>query len=307
MLTPDGLPREHAYSAIISRRVTDSKLEWPPLTIITNSMQPEPEVSPLEQALVQQGVDYSTTSLTESVTQGKFCIVLIGPQESVLREPQAEEFASLKRVFLESEGVLWITQGVYSGRGNPDPNLVLGLVRTIRAEQGDTKIHTLDLDTENVISPEKRSVLFTSMLKRIFETSEDGDTQLENELVERGGVLMIPRLVKDKTLNSHGSLPVPQEIESQLFHQPRRPLKAEIKTPGLLDSIYFIGDESISSNLGDGEVEVAVKASGLNFRDVMTALGQIAQYPLGIECAGIITSIGRGVRSVSVGDHVIVS
>ena len=307
MLTLDGLPREHAYSAIISRRVTDSKLGWPPLTIITNSMQPEPEVSPLEQALVQQGVDYSTTSLTESVTQGKFCIVLIGPHQSVLREPQAEEFASLKRVFLESEGVLCITQGVYDSRGNPDPNLVLGLVRTIRAEQGNTKIHTLDLDTENVISPEKRSVLFTAMLKRILGTSEDGDTQLENELIERGGVLMIPRLVKDKTLNSHGSLPVPQEIESQLFHQPRRPLKAEIKTPGLLDSIYFIDDESISSNLGDGEVEVAIKASGLNFRDVMTALGQIAQYPLGIECAGIITSIGRGVRSVSVGDHVIVS
>ena len=52
---------------------------------------------------------------------------------------------------------------------------------------------------------------------------------------------------------------------------------------------------------------MAVKASGLNFRDVMTALGQIAQYPLGIECAGVITSIGRGVRPVSVGDHVIVS
>lgn len=307
MLTPDGFPREHAYSAIISRRVTDSKLEWPPLTIITNSIQPEPEISPLERALVQQGVDYSTTSLTESVTQGKICIVLIGLQDSVLREPQAEGFAALKRAFLESEGVLWITQGVYEGRGNPDHNLVLGLVRTIRAEQGDTKIHTLDLDTDNVISSEKKSALFISMLKRIFETSEDGDTQLENELVERGGVLMIPRLVKDKTLNSHGSLPVPQEVEPQLFHQPGRPLKAEIKTPGLLDSICFIDDESVSSTLADGEVEVAVKASGLNFRDVMTALGQIAQYPLGIECAGVITSIGRGVRSVGVGDHVIVS
>lgn len=270
-------------------------------------MQLDPEISPLERALVQQGVNYSISSLTESVTQGKFCIALIGLQESVLREPQAEEFAALKRAFLESEGVLWITRGAYDGRGNPDHNLVLGLVRTIRAEQGDTRIHTLDLDTENFISPEKGSVLFTSILKSLFEKNEDSDTQLENERVERGGVLMIPRLVKDETLNSHGSLPVPQEVEPQLFHQPGRPLKAEIQTPGLLDSIYFIDDESISSTLADGEVEVAVKASGLNFRDVMTALGQIAQYPLGIECAGVITSIGRGVRSVSVGDHVIVS
>lgn len=52
---------------------------------------------------------------------------------------------------------------------------------------------------------------------------------------------------------------------------------------------------------------MAVKASGLNFRGVMTALGEIAQYPLGIECAVVITSTSRRVRSVSVGVHVVVS
>ena len=259
-------------------------------------MQPHPELPPLQRALVQQGVNYSISSLKESVTQGNFAIVLSDRLDSVLREPRAEEFAALKRAFLGSEDILWVIQGAYDGRGNPDHNPVVGLVRTIRAEEGDAKIHTLYLDTENIIPSEKRSVLFTSILKRLFTKNHDGDSQLESELVERGGVLMIPRLVKDKTLNSHGSLPVPQEIESQLFHQPGRPLKAEMKTAGLLDSIYFIDDESISSTLGDGEVEMAVKASGLKFRDVMTALGQIAQYPLGIECAGVITSIGRNVR-----------
>lgn len=55
-----------------------------------------------------------------------------------------------------------------------------------------------------------------------------------------------------------------------------------------------------------GEIELEVCASGLNFRDVMGALGM---YPgelgaLGSECAGVVTQLGRGVRNVALGDRV---
>ncbi|MDP7726347.1 type I polyketide synthase [Mycobacterium sp. TY814] len=57
--------------------------------------------------------------------------------------------------------------------------------------------------------------------------------------------------------------------------------------------------------LGRGQVRVAVGAVGVNFRDVMLALGM---YPgvaeLGVEGAGVIVEVGPGVTGLSVGDAV---
>ncbi|HVB37700.1 MAG TPA: zinc-binding dehydrogenase, partial [Vicinamibacterales bacterium] len=59
-----------------------------------------------------------------------------------------------------------------------------------------------------------------------------------------------------------------------------------------------------------GEVEVEVRATGLNFRDVLKALG-VMPLPsegdaggLGDECAGIVSAVGAGVTDVRAGDAV---
>ncbi len=65
---------------------------------------------------------------------------------------------------------------------------------------------------------------------------------------------------------------------------------------------------------GDDEVEVAVEASGLNFRDVMWMLGLLpddiledgfAGPTLGLECAGIVIRCGSKVGNFKVGDRVV--
>ncbi|MDE3155379.1 MAG: SDR family NAD(P)-dependent oxidoreductase [Acidobacteriota bacterium] len=60
-----------------------------------------------------------------------------------------------------------------------------------------------------------------------------------------------------------------------------------------------------------GEVEIEVRATGLNFRDVLKALG-VMPLPaegdaggLGDECAGIVSAVGPGVTHVQAGDPVI--
>ncbi|KZS62298.1 type I polyketide synthase [Mycobacterium ostraviense] len=59
------------------------------------------------------------------------------------------------------------------------------------------------------------------------------------------------------------------------------------------------------SELSTGQVRVAVAAVGVNFRDVLVALGM---YPgggeLGIEGAGVVVEVGPGVSGVAVGDAV---
>ncbi|MDT5222473.1 MAG: polyketide synthase 7, partial [Mycobacterium sp.] len=59
------------------------------------------------------------------------------------------------------------------------------------------------------------------------------------------------------------------------------------------------------AELAAGQVRVAVSAVGVNFRDVLVALGM---YPgggeLGVEGAGIVTGLGSGVTGLAVGDRV---
>ena len=57
--------------------------------------------------------------------------------------------------------------------------------------------------------------------------------------------------------------------------------------------------------LGVGEVRIAVRAAGLNFRDVLIALGMYpGEAPLGSEAAGIVLEVGSGVTDLAPGDRV---
>ena len=57
---------------------------------------------------------------------------------------------------------------------------------------------------------------------------------------------------------------------------------------------------------GPGQIEIQVRATGLNFRDVMNAMGLYPgdPGPLGGECAGVVSAVGPGVETMQVGDAV---
>lgn len=83
------------------------------------------------------------------------------------------------------------------------------------------------------------------------------------------------------------------------------PIQLEIAERGILDNL--VCRASTRRAPGKGEVEIQVECTGLNFRDVLNALGT---YPgdagaLGSECAGTIAAIGPGVEGFSVGDPVV--
>jgi acyl transferase domain-containing protein len=82
------------------------------------------------------------------------------------------------------------------------------------------------------------------------------------------------------------------------------PRTLEIGTPGLLDTLRLRVREP--EQPGAGEVLIRVRASGLNFRDVLTALDM---YPgggsMGSECVGQVEAVGEGVHHVQPGDQVV--
>ena len=65
---------------------------------------------------------------------------------------------------------------------------------------------------------------------------------------------------------------------------------------------------------GEGEVEIHVHTAGLNFKDVLKALGWLdpevtrgtmSGEDLGMECSGVVTAVGPGVADLSPGDAVV--
>ncbi len=77
-----------------------------------------------------------------------------------------------------------------------------------------------------------------------------------------------------------------------------------VTNPGILDNLEL--HPLTRKTPQAGEIEVQVLASGLNFRDVLNALGMYPGIaPLGNECSGVIVGLGEGVTGFSIGDEVI--
>ncbi|MFF2351077.1 type I polyketide synthase [Kitasatospora sp. NPDC058115] len=74
---------------------------------------------------------------------------------------------------------------------------------------------------------------------------------------------------------------------------------------GTLDGLALTENPAATAPLGEGQVRIAVRAAGVNFRDALIALGM---YPgaasLGSEAAGIVVETGPGVTGRAVGDRV---
>lgn len=82
----------------------------------------------------------------------------------------------------------------------------------------------------------------------------------------------------------------------------------EISSLGNLHTLHFHPTTRPRPNPGEVEIEPCV--TGLNFKDVLIALGmfpfpQDNVSPFGLECAGRITAVGEGVDKFQIGDEVI--
>ncbi len=87
---------------------------------------------------------------------------------------------------------------------------------------------------------------------------------------------------------------------------PDRPFRLEIGEPGLLDSLQL---RPLARRQPEAdEVEIRVYATGMNFRDVLSALFGLFMEDvgsLGTECAGVVVAVGDHVKGLQVGDAVI--
>lgn len=90
---------------------------------------------------------------------------------------------------------------------------------------------------------------------------------------------------------------------------PHQAQRLTCETPGLLESLK-LQPAPVADNLDPEELEISVAASGLNFLDVLSALGMSVnlkpdELGIGRECAGIVRRVGSQVSNFKPGDHVV--
>ncbi|MFC4983701.1 SDR family NAD(P)-dependent oxidoreductase, partial [Streptomyces atroolivaceus] len=116
----------------------------------------------------------------------------------------------------------------------------------------------------------------------------------EPQLAVRDGELLVPRLGRATA----GSDLVPPAGTTAW--------RLEVRERGTLDHLALAPCPEAVGPLSDGEIRVAVRAAGVNFRDVLNTLGLYPGDPglLGLEGAGVVTEVGPRVSGLRVGDRV---
>ncbi len=160
---------------------------------------------------------------------------------------------------------------------------VWGLGKVIALEHPELKCIRIDLEAQSTLK-NKAEIIF----KEIQTNSH------EDQIIWRNQTRLVARLNRFNPSQSSEYLEIPNE-----------PYQLSVSQRGTLENLQFIPSPRRQPN--PKEVEIKVKTTGLNFRDILNTLGL---YPgdaglLGCECVGEIIRIGDEVNCFQMGDKVL--
>ncbi len=166
-----------------------------------------------------------------------------------------------------------------------------GLGRVIMNEHPSVQCTLIDLDPEHT----------NDVHWLMHELCSDAQ---ENEIALRGDARYVHRF-------NHATL-TQITPDNRQGNGCRESLQLEIPSPGILENVRAVFVPRLKPE--PDEVEIEIRAAGLNFKDLMIAMGTLpdsafeAGYTgsrLGIECSGIVTAVGENVSHVAVGQEVL--
>ena len=318
----DSAPGEPAYSVIFGRRgaepTTRAAKRW--LIFADASGAGKRLASALaghaiESTLVYaEGADLSAFS--EDARTGAFEGIvhlwsLDAPRLDDSLAGDAKEFATAQRLgsrsvlsvlqilvkdsLLAERGLILVTAGAQSPAGLAEPAMlqtpVWGLGRVIRKEWPHLRCRMVDLSA--ACPDEEIAALGQEIL------SGGGEDIFEEEVALRNGERFVRRLRRMTLAQVAEVAPAVEAGPDEKWH-------AEMVT-GSLDSIVLKRNQS--RELGPQQVEVAVRAASVNFRDIVLGMGAVAEDGidnslLGSDFAGTVTRCGDAVGHLRPGDEV---
>ncbi|KAH8701065.1 hypothetical protein BGW36DRAFT_339021 [Talaromyces proteolyticus] len=308
-------PRDELGRLFSCVAVDDSPAVAPEIQSVVLVTDSETESSSVEMAIEKQlgeiSIPFSKTTLSHissTSLEKAFVLSIAELERSVAKDMKPAEFDAIKYILKNSEGLLWVTEGGASiaNTTRPESAIFHGLARSLRSEYENFSIITADFAAIDRQAPEVPAEQLVTLLRKTLRDPKAQDIEYWHD----GVCWQVKRVLESVDTNADIQRRVSNDgteseiLEEQPFYQPGRPLKLKIGSPGLLDTLYFEDDLIVGEPLGADEVEVEVKASGVNFRDIMISSGQMSDTSLGFECSGVVSRIGSNVSHLKVGQRV---
>ncbi len=212
-------------------------------------------------------------------------VALAGDPAAVVRALVTDVTARVQRLLTRDGLIVVTTRGAVGVHPGAPVDLsgaaVWGLLRTAQSEHPD-RILLVDVDDWAGYRHDVAGALALGT---------------EPEVALRSGTAFVPRLRRGvgDTVRAGDLVP---DSEWALTHLGRGTLTG--------DNLVLTAASAGSGALGSGRVRVAVRASGVNFRDVLVALGMYpdTNAPIGVEGAGVVVEVAPDVSEFAVGDRV---
>lgn len=176
----------------------------------------------------------------------------------------------------------------YSPAVHPELAPLWGVGRVVQNEHPDLGCSLLDLNFDTLDEQ-----AMTQLVEELLADSAEDEVMLSEQARH------VTRVVSEDE----------QQVDKAL---PQHDYRLDFTTPGLLKHLQWQGFEAAA--VAADEVAIRPHAAGLNFRDVMFAMGLLsdeavengfAGATLGMEVAGVITEVGAQVQGLAVGTPVL--
>ncbi|KEF55685.1 uncharacterized protein A1O9_08435 [Exophiala aquamarina CBS 119918] len=242
-------------------------------------------------------------ALTSTDLCRSICISLVDIERTIMSTMTEEEFVNVRQMLSRCRGLLWITPDLIA---NPGCAMMIGLLRTVRWERDIDDANLISLSiSDPTLTPGEISEAVCTLYQDQFQR-ELPPEKANGEYMFKDMIYFTSRLVEsyeaNEFLETTFSRPKPS---MQSLSTARRPIKLATAAPGLLDKLEWVTDPDYNQELGSTEVEIEIKAVGLNFRDLMIAMGEHMAYSMGNEAAGLVTRVGCEVTDFKIGDRVV--
>ncbi len=217
--------------------------------------------------------------------------------------PFVPSLLQLAQTLQKREGVprlFVVTNGAAGATGDTDLDLgqavLHGMARVINNECANVPLTVIDLSAS--VSPSEVDAL----VEELLHSRRDRD---ESEIALRGEERFVRQLVAVDRASAEQAASTEEAGVGGAY-------RADPNEPGVLDQIVF--RRVLPREPKEDEVEIAVQAAGLTFKDVMNAMrvlpeqavaGGLTGPRLGMEVAGRVLRTGRRVVNVQAGDEVI--
>ena len=191
-------------------------------------------------------------------------IVVADLLDSFLMTMDGADVERLRTLFGKASSLVWVTAGGLIEGQKPENALIIGLMRAIITEMPHVKIMTIDLEAN--YDQLSQSLANTILAKEHALQHVNKDSKaVDAEYSYKEGLLHCSRLVPDKGLNQRFLRQEGYVKDTELVpleHQ--EPLGISFGQAGLLSSLYFKKDVTFEVPLKADEIEIEVRAVGLN-------------------------------------------